>query len=277
MERIIFKSVTIFLIILLSSCKKDDRESISLSNENQKIDSLKITNSNLFEKELTQIVRKDEKFMLSCASTYNKISLKNNTLHLEIIEPIDYEVKKIEETNKGFKIFLKEQEFYYEAILEDERLGIYNWKNYSISNNKVNDDYSFYAIENSNLQKAKLEKENCEQDTEISTWVGKYHLELTSTHGDGTEVLDRYELKVNDLKNIEFSSENFKFIISGEFYNENEIQGDILKVIKNKKNITTSFSPFIILTKEGNTFYITCPLITQGAGFSSTPYEIEKM
>ena len=272
-------TIVIFLSInLLFSCKEKIKDNKLINSTENTLESNSISNiiSVDTDKEYIQIVKQDNTFMLSCANTYNKVLLNKNKLNLELIEPIDYEIKKIEKNTNGFKIYFKEESFYYDVTIEEKNLGISYWKNYSTLNNKLNTDYSFYAIEKLNIQKANLEKQKCNDANEMSSWVGKYNLEVSATHGDGKESIDKYELDVKDLKNIELSTENFKFIIKGDFFDENTIQGDITKVIKNKNNASTNFSPFIKLTRDGDTFFITCPLINQGAGFSNMPYEIEK-
>ena len=276
----IFKIIILFISMFLVSCKQETKATKSLHSVN---DSLIVNNSidstsnlSFLNKQLIQIVKQDNKYKLSCAKNYNKVILKTNSLYIEISEPIEYSIKKIVKSDRGVKIYFKDQDFYYDVSIVNTNLNISYWKNYNLKNDKLDTDYSFYAIAEKDIKKANLEKENCNDNTEISSWIGKYHLEVSSTHGDGKEVIDKYNIFIKDLNNIEFTSDNYKFIISGKFLNENSIEGDIIKIDKNNTNATTTLSPFITLSREDATFYIKCPLITQGAGFSSTPFEMEK-
>jgi hypothetical protein len=278
-----FKATKIILFVFLTiSCKNEIKESGStiIKEQTSKKESQNISNTlsiPFLNKNLLEIVKIGNEFKLSCAEKYNKVNLKSNLLYIEIVEPINYEVEKIEESSNGFKIFLKGQIFYYDVTLIDRSLGIYYWKNLSKKDGKIDNNFSFYTIDKVKLKTANLEKENCDENNEMSNWLGEYYLELPSTHGNNKETIDKYRIVFKDLKNIEFSSNNHKYIISGEFFDENTIQGDISTNDKNKKSAITSISPFLSLTKDGDNFYVTCPLITQGPGFSSTPYEIKKV
>ncbi|MDR7371308.1 hypothetical protein [Flavobacterium aquidurense] len=278
-----FKIVKIFLFLLLTiSCKNEIKKNgVSIIKEqNSEKESQNINNSlsiPFLNKNLLEIVKIGNEFKLSCSEKSNKVNLKSNSLFIEIVEPTKYDVEKIEESNDRFKIYLKGQLFYYDVILIDRNLGIYYWKNLLKKDKKIDSNFSFYTIEEVKLKTANLEKENCDENNEISNWIGEYYLELSSTHGDNKETIDKYRIVFKDLKNIEFSSNNHKYIISGEFFDEKTIQGDISKNDKNEKSAITSISPFLSLIKDGDNYYVTCPLITQGAGFSSTPYEIKKV
>ena len=282
MNNKIFKILIVLVLMFFVSCKEEIKHennketSDSTLKDSVLIESTSNLSNEFIDKKFVQIIKQDEKFKLSCANKSNKVILNEKSLHIEIVEPIDYSIDKIIKENDGFKIYLKGEEFYYDVTIVDKNIGITSWKNCNLTDNKLDLDYSFFAIDELNLTKANLEKENCDENSEISSWTGRYHLEVSSTHGDGKEVLDKYDIIIKDIKNIEFISENYRFLISGEFLNKNAIEGDISKVLINKKNATTSFSPFLKLTRDGDTFFVTCPLITQGAGFSSTPFEMEK-
>ena len=147
--------IIIITLILLVSCKQNKLE-FRLEN-NTSVDNPVIVN-----KEYTEIVKQNNEFKLSCANpeNYNHIKLTNKILHLEIIEPIDYEIAEVKQLYGNYQVYLKNEQFYYKVTIVDDKLGVTYWEN--ISDNKTNEDLSFYAIENLKLKSTHLKKELCD-------------------------------------------------------------------------------------------------------------------
>ncbi|WP_345199899.1 hypothetical protein [Chryseobacterium ginsengisoli] len=176
-----YKTIIIILILFIS-CKQNKPE---IKSEHISSDNTVIIN-----KEYTEIIKQNNEFKLSCAKpeNYNHVKLTDKILHLEIVEPINYEVNKIEQLNGYYKVLLKNEQFYYKVTNVDDKLGVTYWEN--ISNNKTNEDLSFYAIENLKLKSASLKKEDCSSDENNSSldsnsqnnipqeWDGDYYLKI---------------------------------------------------------------------------------------------------
>jgi hypothetical protein len=216
----------IIMSLYLVSCKQDKLE---FKSENNKFyDSLLI-----HDKEYTEIVKQNNEYKLSCANpqNYNHVKLTNKILHLEIIEPIDYEIDKMKYINGKHQIYLKNENFYYKVINIDGNLGITYWQN--ISNNKVNEDLSFYAIENLKLKSVHLKKEICnsvhhnEPHEIFKSWNGDYYFKTkVESIGSDTQIDMTYFINID----------NNKAILSINANNPNEVycEGDYLVTKKNE-------------------------------------------
>lgn len=140
--------------------KKGDKKNITILN-------------NILDKNLITIINQSNEFKLSCAKKNNKVKLTKETLYVEIVEPINYEVEKIEKSNLGFKVYFKDEDFFYDVSIIDKDREVYYWKNLSTKNGQVDDDYSFYTIEEHKLSKINLKREDCRSDqvlSDQSTW-----------------------------------------------------------------------------------------------------------
>lgn len=168
------KVSTIVITILFFSCKNDKestlekvRDSKNVEIINQKLDENLI--NRILGKDLVEIIKVENDFKVSCAKEYNKVRLEKEYLSIEVVEPINYKIEKIEKTDIGFNLYFKEESFYYSVSLINNNLGILYWKNLSVKDNKIDNDFSFYTIDNKKLKEANLEKENCDEDTEINS------------------------------------------------------------------------------------------------------------
>ncbi|OWP82686.1 hypothetical protein BWK59_14535, partial [Flavobacterium davisii] len=223
------KNKTLLLIILnlflFTNCKenKENKNSTNTTTEIQ---------TSFTNKEYTEIVQQDNIFKLSCATKSNNIKLTDKTLYLEIVEPINYEIEKIDNVSQNeIKIFLKNETFYYLVKTVDENKKISYWQNYDSNTNKIDTDFSFYAIEKTNLSNANLEKENCNNDD------NDYKL-----LNDSKTKIDGFELVFN--KETDLNSDGIK---------------DKIFVLKNKldfnpENIETQKSKIILFLSDKNNF-----------------------
>ncbi|MBF4491720.1 hypothetical protein IR010_04140 [Flavobacterium sp. MR2016-29] len=158
------------LIILFFSCKNDKDgtlekviDSKNVEIRNQRLDENLI--NNILGKDLVEIIKVESDFKLSCAKKYNKVRLEKKYLSIEVVEPINYKIEKIEKTDIGINLYFKEESFYYSVSLINNNLGILYWRNLSVKGNKIDNDFSFYTIDSKRLKEANLEKENCDEDT----------------------------------------------------------------------------------------------------------------
>jgi hypothetical protein len=262
------------LSALLSNCKQDNQVD-DFKGDNKKEVPIEINSSNSFiNKEYLEIVKQGNQFKTSNSSVQNHIKLTDALLSIEIIEPIEYQIKKIETISENeIKIFIKNQNFYYKVNLIDKNKGISFWQNYDSANNKIDNDLSFYAIEKTKSLKTELPKANTEYSSEESKWFGNYYLELDAVNGDGNNIKNKFSIEIKDLKNIVLKTNKQKFQISADLYDEKSIQGDI---INDDKNPLSKISPFLTLSFEDGVYYVVCPIIAKGQGFSDEKHEIEK-
>lgn len=197
----------IIILFLFVSCKQN-----KLKNKSE---SSTFNNTVIVNKEYTEIIKQNNEFKLSCAKpgNYNHVKLTDKILHLEIIEPIDYEINKIEQIDRYYKVLLKNEQFYYKVTDMDDKLGITYWEN--ISNNKTNEDLSFYAIESLKLKLANLKKEICDSNENNSSlssnsqnnapqdWNGDYYLKIKVESIESDDQIDMtYFININKNKAI---------------------------------------------------------------------------
>ena len=269
-----FTLILIFLSVLLSNCKQDNQVD-DFKVDNKKEVHIEINSSNSFiNKEYLEIVKQGNQFKTSNSSVQNHIKLTSALLSIEIIEPTEYQIKKIETISENeIKIFIKNQNFYYKVNLIDKNKGISFWQNYDSANNKIDNDLSFYAIEKTKSLNTELPKANTEYSSEESKWFGNYYLELDAVNGDGNNIKNKFSIEIKDLKNIVLKTNKQKFRISADLYDEKSIQGDI---INDDKNPLSKISPFLTLSFEDGVYYVVCPIMAKGQGFSDEKHEIEK-
>lgn len=190
--------IGVYMTLLLISCKHGNYGSKQVYTKDNKVET--INYPDIENKGFTEVVKQNNEFKLSCANpkNYNHINLTKETLHLEVVEPIDYKINKTEQLNGSWIISFKNEEFYYKVTSIDRNLGITYWEN--IINGGKNDDYSFYAIDNLKLKSANLKKEDCLSSTkEIDNWVGKYTFSL-----DIDRMNEKHSLTiVFDIKSLE--------------------------------------------------------------------------
>ena len=169
----VLKLTTIILVMLIFSCKKEIKsETADVTFKKEKKESISILN-NILDKNLITIVNQNNEFKLSCAKSSNKVKLTKNALYVEIVEPINYEVEKIEKSNLGFKVYFKDEDFFYDVSLIDKDKEVYYWKNLSSRNKGIDKNYSFYTVEENKLSKINLKREDCESSqvlSDQSTW-----------------------------------------------------------------------------------------------------------
>ena len=205
------------ILMLLVSCKQDHlKEESANSSVNNIKATLLIGDFNLVNKDFTEIVKQNNEFKLSCAKpeNFNHVKLTDKMLHLEIVEPIDYEISKTEKIDKGYKISFKNEEFYYKVAIVDEKLGITYWQN--IANGKTDEDFSFYAIESSKLKSANLKKEIGNSDevdsvdnsakvinSNTQNWNGDYDFKTKVESLQSDELIDmEYFINIDKNKAI---------------------------------------------------------------------------
>jgi hypothetical protein len=267
------KSILVKLSIILSitmSCK------VTPKHEGTFIEKSGIVKDSLYL-DCVEIAKENEEFKLSCAKKPNVSKLTNKFIYLEIVEPRNIEIDKITVNKNEYLVSFKDETFSYSIELIDQIKGIWYWKN--IQGNKTNEWYSFYAIDKKKAETQHLEKQDCsENNNRIKDWIGEYTCTIEATDGEtNKEVNTTFKLILTDLNNIEFSNERFEVRIHGDLNDVNMIEGDVTEVIKGKEGFPLDFEPFIQIEKDGDVMLVTCPLMTQGPGFGSTPYAFKKV
>jgi hypothetical protein len=168
--------------------------------------------------------------------------------------------------------------FYYSIEILDSSRGISYWKCIDMPDNKINEEYSFYAIDKAKINYQHLEKQNCSNINRIKDWVGEYTCTIEATDGEtNKDIQVTFKLVMANLTHIEFSNERFKVRIQGDLTDTNRIQGDVVEVIDGKDGFPVTSDPFIVIEKYEDVMLVTCPLITHDPGFGSTPYVFEKV
>lgn len=191
--------VVIIFVMLATSCKneiKQPKETAIIDNISKKQGATIVSLlDGILDKNLITIVNQNNEFKLSCAKKDIKVKLNKKSLYLEIVEPINYEVEKIVESDIGFKVYFKDEEFFYDVSLIDRKKGIYYWKNLSTNNNEIDNNYSFYTVEENQLSVLNLNREDCENNqilSDHSTWKIKcsnsngYYFKYSSENNEGS-------------------------------------------------------------------------------------------
>lgn len=175
------KFLSIFIIITLLACQNNKTStnnkdgSISVVQKIQKEDTTNYENIIVGEKELSEIekaifnmelleiVKQDNKYKYSCASpaNYNYVSLTKDSLFIVEMEPMKYKIlfqiiadDKITISTDG------EIQREYIVNLIEKDLQITSWKLKNGLGGFV-DELSFYAIPVKNLEEAKLSIQDC--------------------------------------------------------------------------------------------------------------------
>lgn len=238
------KLIVLIVAMLTFSCKNEIKQKNQINTDtvdsklNQEHKSSISILNNILDKNLITIINQNNEFKLSSSKKYNKVILSKKSLYLEIVEPINYEVERIEELGIGFKVYFKDENFYYDVSLVDKKKDIYYWKNLSLSNNEIDNEYSFYTVEENKLSVINLNREdsqNIQILSDQSTWKIKcdnsnaYYFKYSkennegslsgilkkdyafSITGDVTKKTDLYEFTYTENYSISSESESEQF------------------------------------------------------------------
>lgn len=186
------------------SCNTRENKSKENSTKESVVSTIELGN-------LITIVKQNNEFKLSCAKKINKVNISDKQLFLEIVEPTNYQIEKIEKSDLGFKVYLKDEEFFYDVSLIDKEKGIFYWKNLSKNNNEIDEDFSFYTVEESKLSTLNLKVEDCGNDKVLedkSTW------EIKCTDSNESYYF-KYSLENNEGSLSGMLKKDFAFSITG--------------------------------------------------------------
>jgi hypothetical protein len=162
--------------LFLVSCKqikseqsKEVKKEISLTLNN---DSIVLLNNDIKQSEWLEIEKKEEEYNFPCSEWNRKIIINDDKISLDLMEPAQYEISKIEKVNYGYNIYIKNAEWFYRFKWIDESKGISKWE--YIFKNKVDESFSYLTVRNIQENVALIPKIDC---NDIKKSLSKFNLD----------------------------------------------------------------------------------------------------
>ena len=160
------KKIHILLVLLLSifhfSCKNEKLDSSIIKIKASKAENqnkLLVDSTGIEQSEWLEVENKSNTYSFPCSEWKRKIILNNSKITLDLMESSDYDVSKIEKTNTGFNVHIKNVEWYYKFKWIDKEKGISKWE--YIYNGKIDKSFSYFTVKNLQSNISSLTKVDC--------------------------------------------------------------------------------------------------------------------